>query len=98
MLFLRIYFGDLKLVRIFAGEKETKFIIMQTVFNPIQLQLLQMFSCMKSEQELKEFKQVLSEYYIKKVEERANNLWENMSLDQQKLDAIANIHERLPYR
>ncbi len=71
---------------------------MQTVFNPIQLQLLQMFSCMKSEQELKEFKQILSEYYVKKVEERANNLWEKMSLNQQKLDEMANIHERLPYR
>ncbi len=71
---------------------------MQTVFNPIQLQLLQMFSCMKSEEELKEVKQVLSEYYIKKVEERANTLWDSMELDQQKLDEMASIHERLPYR
>jgi len=71
---------------------------MQTVFNPIQLQLLQMFSCMKSEEELKEVKQVLSEYYIKKVEERANTLWDSMELDQHKLDEMASIHERLPYR
>ena len=71
---------------------------MQTVFNPIQLHLLQMFSCMKSEEELKEVKQVLSEYYIKKVEERANTLWDSMELDQQKLDEMASIHERLPYR
>ena len=71
---------------------------MQTVFNPIQLQLLQMFSCMKSEEELKEVKQVLSEYYIKKVEERANTLWDSMELDQEKLDEMASIHERLPYR
>ena len=57
-----------------------------------------MFSCMKTERELEEVKRVLSEYYVKKVEERANNLWDSMGLDQQKLDAIANIHERLPYR
>ena len=62
------------------------------------MQLLQMFSCMKSEEELKEVKQVLSEYYIKKVEERANTLWDSMELDQQKLDEMASIHERLPYR
>jgi len=53
---------------------------------------------MKSEEELKEVKQVLSEYYIKKVEERANTLWDSMELDQQKLDEMASIHERLPYR
>ena len=42
-----------------------------TVFNPIQLHLLQMFSRMSSEEELKEVQQVLSEYYFKKVEEQA---------------------------
>ena len=43
-----------------------------TVFNPIQLHLLQMFSRMNSEQELKEVQQVLSEYYFKKVAKRAS--------------------------
>ena len=68
-----------------------------TVFNPIQLHLLQMFSRMNSEQELKEVQQVLSEYYFKKVEKRAAELWDELELDQQKLDEMANIHERLPY-
>ncbi|MBR0046325.1 MAG: hypothetical protein IJP75_05500 [Bacteroidaceae bacterium] len=69
-----------------------------TVFNPIQLHLLQMFARMNSEQELKEVQQVLSDYYQKKVESRANELWDKLGLDQQKLDEMANIHERLPYR
>lgn len=69
-----------------------------TVFNPIQLHLLQMFAHMNSEQELKEVQQVLSDYYQKKVESRANELWDKLGLDQQKLDEMANIHERLPYR
>ena len=68
-----------------------------TVFNPIQLHLLQMFSRMNSEQELRELQQVLSMYYAKKVEQRANELWDKLDLDQQKLDAMASIHERLPY-
>ena len=42
-----------------------------TVFNPIQLYLLKLFSKMESEQELEEVKQVLSDYYFKKVEKRA---------------------------
>ena len=69
-----------------------------TVFNPIQLHLLKMFSHMKSEQELKEVQQVLSEYYFKKVEEHANEVWDKLGLTQEKLDELANIHERLPYR
>ena len=40
-----------------------------TVFNPIQLYLLKLFSRIESEQELEEVKQVLSDYYFKKVEE-----------------------------
>lgn len=69
-----------------------------TVFNPIQLHLLRMFSRMKSEEELKEVQQVLSEYYFKKVEEHANEVWDKLGLTQEKLDELANIHERLPYR
>ena len=68
-----------------------------TVFNPIQLHLLQMFSRMKSDEELREVQQVLSEYYYKKVAKRADMIWDEMKLDQAKLDEIANIHERLPY-
>ena len=68
-----------------------------TVFNPIQLHLLQIFSRMKSEQELKEVQKVLSDYYSRKVERRANEIWDKLELNQDKLDELANIHERLPY-
>ncbi|MBQ6653468.1 MAG: hypothetical protein IJM81_08810 [Prevotella sp.] len=68
-----------------------------TVFNPIQLYLLRMFSRMRSEQELKEVQQVLANYYCAKVEKRANALWDQLGLDQQKLEEMADIHERLPY-
>ena len=69
-----------------------------TVFNPIQLQLLQMFSRMDSEEELKEVQQLLSDYYFKKVEKRAVELWDKLELNEQKLEELANIHERLPYK
>ncbi len=69
-----------------------------TVFNPIQLHLLKMFSHMNSEQELKELQHVLTEYYSKKVESQANEIWDKLGLTQEKLDELSNIHERLPYR
>ena len=77
---------------------KTKQAMQATVFNPIQLHLLQMFSRMNSEQELKEVQQVLSEYYFKKVAKRANELWDEMELNDEKLEQMANIHERLPYK
>ena len=69
-----------------------------TVFNPIQLHLLQMFSRMSSEEELKEVQQVLSEYYFKKVEEQASRLSEQLGWTPEKLEAMANDHFRTPYK
>lgn len=69
-----------------------------TVFNPIQLHLLKMFSRMNSEQELKEVQQVLSEYYFKKVEEQASIIYEEQGWTPEKLEAMANEHFRTPYK
>ncbi len=65
-----------------------------TVFNPIQLYLLQLFSRMDSEQELKEVQQVLSEYYFKKVEEKAAKLSQSKGWTPEQLDSMANEHFR----
>ena len=69
-----------------------------TVFNPIQLRLLQMFSRMDSEQELKEVQQLLSEYYFKKVEQRAAEISKEKGWTQEALDEMANEHFRTPYK
>lgn len=68
-----------------------------TVFNPIQLYLLQLFSRMNSEQELKEVQQVLSEYYFKKVEEKAAKISQSKGWTPQQLEAMANEHFRKAY-
>jgi hypothetical protein len=71
---------------------------MQTVFNPIQLQLLQLFSRMQSEEELKEVQQLLSDFYFKKVEARASQLYKEKGWTQDTLDEMANNHFRTPYK
>jgi hypothetical protein len=68
-----------------------------TVFNPTQLYLLQLFSFSTTEDSKRELQDVLTNYYSKKVSQRANELWDKMEMNQQKLDTICNIHERLPY-
>ena len=59
-----------------------------TIFNPIQLYLLRMFERNKTEEELLEVKQVLADYYSKKLDERFDELWDNGVLDQKRLDEI----------
>ncbi len=69
-----------------------------TVFNPIQLYLLKLFSNMESEQELVEVKQVLSDYYFKKVEKRASEISKQKGWTQDTLDTMANQHFRTAYQ
>ena len=58
------------------------------VFNPMQIHLLQMFSLDKEEKGLIELKDVLYNYYSKKMKNRLNELWDNGMLDQARLDKI----------
>ncbi len=57
-------------------------------FNPMQIHLLKMFSLDKDEQGLMELKDVLYNYYSKKMNNRLNELWDNGTLNQARLDEI----------
>ena len=59
-----------------------------TVFNPLQVHLLQMFALDKTERGLKELKDVLYQHYSQQMNHRLNLLWDNGSLNQQRLDEI----------
>lgn len=69
-----------------------------TVFNPIQLYLLRLFSNMESERELEEVQQLLSDYYFKKVEKRAVEISKKKGWTQETLDSMANGHFRTAYK
>lgn len=59
-----------------------------TVFNPIQMHLLKMFSYDTSLEGLEELKEVLYQYYSKRMNERLDELWDKGTLDQKKQDEI----------
>ena len=59
-----------------------------TVFTPTQIHLLKLFQYMKTEEDLNELKQLLFQYYSKKMDDRLNELWDNGILDQKRLDEI----------
>lgn len=68
-----------------------------TVFNPAQLYLLEMFSRIKTEKELWEIKDVLADYYARKVDEgiaelEAKGLW-----GREQSEAVMKEHLHTPY-
>lgn len=59
-----------------------------TVFNPIQIELLRMFERNTSKEDLREFRDIISDYYAKKMSDHLNKLWDEGILDQKRLDEI----------
>jgi len=68
-----------------------------TVFNPMQLQLLRMFSYVKTDEQLKEIKAVLADYFFKKVEEGMDALEASGEWSKKKSDDIMQEHLHTPY-
>ena len=68
-----------------------------TVFNPAQLYLLGLFSRIKSDEELNDIRQLVSDYYAKKLDAHLEKLWDEGILDQKKLDEIneMDLHQWL---
>ncbi len=71
--------------------------VQPTVFNPAQLYLLDLFSRIKSDEELDDIKQLVTGYYAKKVDELTKIMWESGELDQKRLDEIdkTDLHQWL---
>ncbi len=65
-----------------------------TVFNPIQQHLLKMFAYDNNVERLAEIKELLTKYYASKVDQRLNQLWDDGTLDQKKLDELRGKHLR----
>ena len=59
-----------------------------TVFTPTQINILQMFQYMNSDEDLIELKDLLFHYYSQKMDKRLDELWDAGILDQQRLDEI----------
>ncbi len=70
--------------------------IAQTL-NPTQIHLLEMFSYCKDAESLQELKNVLSDYYAKKLQNEANALWDQGVLDAEAIERIGKEHWRTPY-
>jgi hypothetical protein len=68
----------------------------QTTLNPIQLHLLEMFNHCNSEKMMLELKEVLAEFYAKQVQEEADRLWDEGTLNGEAIERILDEHWRTP--
>lgn len=55
-----------------------------TVFNPAQLQVLEMMSFVDSPEALAELKKAISDYFAKQAQKEIDRLWENGELNEEK--------------
>lgn len=77
----------------------TKFKRMNTtVFNPAQLQVLEMMSFVDSPEALAELKKVISDHFAKQAQKEIDRLWENGELNEEKVNQFYQLHERTPYK
>ncbi len=66
-----------------------------TKLNPVQLHLLELFSKEMSEKELLEIKEVLVQYYSRKVDQELDSIWEKRGYSKQSFKkASKNLHLR----
>ncbi|MBN8823315.1 MULTISPECIES: hypothetical protein [unclassified Spirosoma] len=71
---------------------------MTTKLNPVQLHLLQLFSHDLSQNELKDIKALLADYFVKKADEEMVRLQEQKSITQKDMDELLTAHLRTPYK
>lgn len=62
--------------------------VQPTVFSPAQLYLLNVFSHIKSDEELNDIKQLVANYYAKRLDDMTEKMWQSGELDQKRLDEI----------
>lgn len=69
-----------------------------TSFTPAQLELLDTFAFIKSDEELLALKQAISEFFAKRADEEMEKLWQSGQWNEQTLEHLKTTHFRTPYK
>ena len=69
----------------------------QTLSN-LQLELLKTFSREVSDEDVREIKRLITQYFGQKAIREADQVWEEQAWDDKKVDELLNTHLRTPYR
>ena len=66
--------------------------------NESQMMILESFAGARDEQELNALMDVLRNFYASRLESEMQRLWDDGTLNQEKLDQLRDEHLRTPYR
>ena len=67
-------------------------------FNQAQLQLLDMMSFIKTPEALRDLNKVISDCFVRKADEEMTKMWNEGTLNEEKIESFRNIHERTAYK
>ena len=70
----------------------------RVVFNPAQREILDVMSCMQTDEVLQALKAVLVQFLNDRLQRELDRLWDNGTIDEKKMDEWRNTHYRTPYR
>jgi hypothetical protein len=69
-----------------------------SVLNEAQMSILRLLGSMKTVEEVDELRQVICDYYARRVDEEVDKLWESGQWNDEKNEAVLNEHLRTPYK
>lgn len=70
----------------------------RVVFNPAQREVLDVMSCMQTDEDLQALKAVLVMFLNDRLQRELDRLWDNGTIDEVKMNEWRNAHYRTPYR
>ncbi|MDY2943238.1 MAG: hypothetical protein SOT07_06040 [Paludibacteraceae bacterium] len=69
----------------------------ETLFSPIQMQLLSMLSRIRTEKEAMDIRNLVANYYAERAFDAMDDLWEEGKIDETTIADWKQLHERTPY-
>lgn len=70
----------------------------RTVFNEAQREILDILSCIRTDEELHELKTLLLKFLNDKLQKELDTLWDEGIINENKLEEWRTIHFRTPYK
>lgn len=80
-----------------AKNPQQNIVMASTVLNEAQMSILRLLGSMKTVDEVDELRQVICDYYARRVDEEVDKLWESGQWNDEKNEAVLNEHLRTPY-
>ena len=70
----------------------------KSIINPAQYELLNILSCINKEEDVAELKSVIVKFLNTRLQKELDRLWEDGTLNEQKVTSWNDEHMRTPYK